>query len=421
MSELWHEPIAHDGSKEAFSSAYAVLGRKTTNMSSQSESISGRTALVIGHSAGMMDLVALPVWVGIVLVGHMGLDPQRAGALATLFLISVVASSLFFVPRLNRLRRERAAPVAYGLAGLVFASMIGIGDYTLLAMANVAAGLAVGCGLSLTLGTMGESTNPHRLAAIAFTLLSLLAIVFLAAVPPLVQRFGPSAFFIVRGGLLLAAALAALFAFPSNRISVTLSSQTRPRLPGRVWFGMAGVSLMMLNQSMIAGFVERIGTWNGFDSAMVAGALIATGVVNLFPAVLAGLLEHRWSAARVVCAGPLFQAVLCLIVALAPGFWAYAIALSLFIGLVTFTQVFAFGFLARLDPSGRAVAATPVMVMTGAAAGPLLGGMLAQHMGHESLGWTALLVGILSAASYRLAAGDEFSTWSPKVAAREQG
>lgn len=390
-------------------------------MNNERESISGRAALVIGHSAGMMDLVALPVWVGIVLVGRMGLDPQRAGALVTLFLISVVASSLYFAPRLNRLRRKRVVPAAYALAGLAFTSMTGIDDYALLAAANVTAGLAVGCGLSLTLGTMGESANPHRLASIAFTALSLLAIAFLAAVPPLIQQFGPSAFFIARGAIMLTAALAALLAFPSNRVSVALSRQAGPKLPGRVWFGMAGVSLMMVNQAMIFGFVERIGAWRGFDSAMVAGALIATGVVNLFPAVLAGLLDRRWSAARVICAGPLFQAVFCLSITLAPGFWVYAIAISLLIGVVTFTQIFAFGFLARLDPSGRAVAATPVMVMTGSAVGPLLGGVLAQHMGYESLGWAALVVGILSAVSFRSAGRDEPATWSPEVAARGQG
>ena len=37
----------------------------------------------------MIDLVTLPVWIGIVLMGHVGLSPQQAGGLATLFLLSV--------------------------------------------------------------------------------------------------------------------------------------------------------------------------------------------------------------------------------------------------------------------------------------------------------------------------------------------
>ena len=59
-----------------------------------------------------------------------------------------------------------------------------------------------------------------------------------------------------------------------------------------------------------------------------------------------------------------------------------------------FTHTFVFGFLAREDRSGRAVAATPVMVMTGSAIGPLLGGALAQQAGYGSLGWAAAAIGI---------------------------
>lgn len=39
---------------------------------------------MLAHCAGMVDLVALPVWVG-TLIGAYRLDPQKAGLLATLF------------------------------------------------------------------------------------------------------------------------------------------------------------------------------------------------------------------------------------------------------------------------------------------------------------------------------------------------
>jgi len=43
------------------------------------DGLKGRTSLVLGHCAGMIDIVALPVWVGIVLIGQFGLDPQHYG------------------------------------------------------------------------------------------------------------------------------------------------------------------------------------------------------------------------------------------------------------------------------------------------------------------------------------------------------
>lgn len=48
--------------------------------------------------------------------------------------------------------------------------------------------------------------------------------------------------------------------------------------------------------------------------------------------------------------------------------------------------------LARLDPSGRALAATPAMMMFGAALGPILGGTLVQTAGYGSLGVAALAI-----------------------------
>ena len=39
----------------------------------------GRAALMVAHCAGMVDLVALPVWVG-TLISHYRFDPQQAGA-----------------------------------------------------------------------------------------------------------------------------------------------------------------------------------------------------------------------------------------------------------------------------------------------------------------------------------------------------
>jgi predicted MFS family arabinose efflux permease len=61
-----------------------------------------------------------------------------------------------------------------------------------------------------------------------------------------------------------------------------------------------------------------------------------------------------------------------------------------------FTHTFAFGLLARLDVTGRATAATPAMIMVGAALGPVLGGTLVKAVGYGGLGLAALLVDALA-------------------------
>ena len=76
----------------------------------------GRAALMAGHCAGMVDLVALPVWVG-TLISAYRFDPQQAGLMATLFLAGAVLASLLLAPRFNRLNGRLVATLGFGAVG----------------------------------------------------------------------------------------------------------------------------------------------------------------------------------------------------------------------------------------------------------------------------------------------------------------
>jgi predicted MFS family arabinose efflux permease len=336
------------------------------------------------------------VWVGIVLIGKYGLDPQRAGLLATLFLGAVVASSLFFAPRVNRIRGTLAAPAGFAIAAAAFLALATTTDYGVMAALHVLGGLAVGCGLSFTHSAIGASANPHRLIAIGFTALSVLAMFFLGGVPPLINALGGSVLFIALGAIMLAAALGAAFGFPTRAMPAQAGKPVvHAPLSRAVWFAMIGTSLMTLNQAMMYGFLERVGVAHGFSQQQVMGVLLAVGVVNLFPAMLAAVLERRVSARTVMIAGPAMQAVLALVITQTMLFGAYAVAASIYVSVLIFTHTFIFAFLARNDTSTRAVAATPVMAMAGSALGPVIGGVVAQNLGYSSIGWAVACVAML--------------------------
>jgi predicted MFS family arabinose efflux permease len=353
----------------------------------------GTGALMIAHCAGMVDIVALPVWVG-TLIGSYRLDPQQAGLLATLFLAAAVLSSLFFSPRLNRLRARAMVTLGFGIATLAFFGIASIDGYPAMAVLHAVAGLAVGCSLSFTHGTIGRSRNPHRLFAIAGLALGIFAIAFLGATPGLIATHGGPTLFRVFAGVMGVAAIASAFAFPSLRVQRRAATADEPRLARAVWFGMVGVGCMALTQAMLFSFVQRIGLDRGFGFNAVTATLIALGFVNLFPAPVAGLLETRIAGRRVVQAGPVAQAVLALIITQSVAFPPYAAATSVFVAVMIFTHTFAFGMLARIDRTGRAVAATPAMLMTGAAIGPVLGGTLVKQSGYGSLGIAAVLIAV---------------------------
>ncbi|MFW6499573.1 hypothetical protein ACOCIL_17630 [Acinetobacter baumannii] len=52
---------------------------------------------------------------------------------------------------------------------------------------------------------------------------------------------------------------------------------------------------------------------------------------------------------------------------------------------ILFTHTYTFGLLSRLEPTGRAVAGTPAMLMFGASLGPILASTLVQYISFEAI------------------------------------
>ena len=380
------------------------------------QSLRGRVALMVGHCAGMVDLVALPVWVG-TLISVYRFDPQQAGLLATLFLAGAVVASLVLAPFFQVLPGRMVATAGFTAAAVGFAVASTTTQFSLLALLHAASGVAAGAALSVTHGTIARSQNPHRMFALVGMALGVFAIAFLGGTPVLVAQQGGPVLFQVFAGVMAVGAVAAALAFPvpDTLGGAGLSSTPVAPLPASVWWGVAGIAAMGLVQSMTFSFLERVGSDRGYGLQAVTGVLIALGVVNLFPAVLAAVLEKRWAARSVLLAGPALQAVLVVVIMNSTVFGPYAAAAAVFAAVMIFTHTFAFGVLARLDPSGRALAATPAMLMFGAAIGPILGGTLVKAWGYGSLGLAALVIDGL--AMYAFARIHR----TPRTAAAAQG
>lgn len=356
----------------------------------------GVAAIMLAHCAGMVDLVALPIWVG-TLVGLYGFDPQAAGGLPTLFLLGASIASIAIAPRLNRLNTRFAVVAGFGIGALLLLSSSLTQTYSLLVVLHFLSGLAVGSALSVTHGTIGHCTNPHRLFGLAGLAIGILGIVFLGGAPGVIGKFGGPTLFLLLSGLMAIAALMSLFFFPATKNIMEMRSADKPTAPlsPEVWFCIGGIALLCTAQAMTLSFYERLGMARGFGAEMVTLALIAYGIVTIFPSPIAALLEKRFSATTVICIGPLFQALFAMIATHSDSYVLYAISGSGMAFTILFTHTFAFGLLARLDLSGRAVAGTPAMMMVGAAIGPFLGGTLVKHAGFEAIGFAACLIAVV--------------------------
>jgi predicted MFS family arabinose efflux permease len=372
-------------------------------------------ALVVGHFAGMLDIVALPVWVG-ALVERFGFTPQQAGSLATLFLLGVVLASVVLSPRFNRVNPKAVAAMGFGGASAAFFAASLQTGFVPLALLHAVAGVATGSALSMVHGTMGRTENPHRIFAISGIFLGLFAVVFYGAVPPVLQAHGGAALFWVFSGV-MALAFVPVVLFFRNPARLPETGQGAQPFPRSVWLVIGGVCLMTFNQAMVFSFVEVIGSARGFAKDSVLIVLIVLGFVNfLIAAPATVLLEKRLPAFFVVQAGPVVQAVFAVIVTSAAVFPLWSAVASFFVAVQIFTHAFAFGLLGRLDRSGRALAATPAMLMLGAALGPIIGGALGQTFGFAALGVAAVIVSGAAVICFRQA-----SVGASVQALQEQG
>ncbi|MCM2293803.1 MFS transporter [Allorhizobium sp. BGMRC 0089] len=354
---------------------------------STNEKWSSRVALSVTHVAGMIDLMALPVWVG-TLISAYKFDPQQAGSLVTLFLAGAVAASLSLAPRFNRLNGRLVATAGFACAAISLAIASLSTGYAIMATCHLLAGFCAGSALSMTHGTIGRSVNPHRLFAIVGTALGMFAIVFLGAAPKFIAAHGGASMFEIFTTLMLVAAVVALAAFPKpSNDGAKRTTGVPEKLGLPVWAGILGVSMMAVNQSMVFGFFQQIGTDRGFGLDAITSVFIVLGFINLIPAPLAAILENHVRAEKVVLIGPVVQATLALIIIFSSTFAPYAAAGAVYVAVMIFSHTYAFGLLSKLDTSGRAVAATPAMLMTGAAIGPILAGTLIKYFGYHAIGY----------------------------------
>lgn len=127
----------------------------------------------------------------------------------------------------------------------------------------------------------------------------------------------------------------------------------------------------------------------GFGVSALGGFAAGTGLSFTHGTIGRSANPHRLSGLVGMGCLALVQATLALLITLSAGFGPCATGVAMFVAVMLFTHTFAFGQLARLDVSGRAVAATPAMVMIGSAIGPILGGTLVKGVGYSGLGLAA--------------------------------
>lgn len=370
-------------------------------MKTTTESFMGRATLLISHVGGMVDLVALPLWIsGLIASAHF--LPQKAGALVSLYIFGVMLSNVFLGPIFMRLNGRIVATGGFAVSAFCFLALTHTQGFGMFAALHLLAGLGAGAGLSCVHGTIGRSGNPHRLFALVNIGVCVFGILFFAIVPKLLATMGINIVFMVLGGLMVAAALACLLSFPAATARVAELRTAHPiagKLSSRV-LAFSGVALMTAGQSAMFSFVQQVGTAHGFAASSIGFLLAGTAVLNLLAPILASVLQHKLPATPVAVCGLALHGCASLVICNTLGFTPFAIAAGSLVFLTIFSHIFMFGFISRLDRSGRMAALTPTMLMIGTAIGPFLAGTVVGIAGYPALGMMAAGLAWASATCY---------------------
>lgn len=361
------------------------------------DSLKGKIVLMTAHVAGMIDFVALPIWVG-VLMPYYHLNPQAAGALVTLFLAGIVVSNLVFGPKLNKVNARIVTPIGYSIAAAAFMALSFVDSYLLMAILHMVAGIGAGCGLTFTHGTIGKSKNPHRLFGIMGLGMGIFGILYFGFVPRLITEFGASVFFRIFSGLMVIATIATAVAFPTVIVKADENIQVLPvkKIPKVIWIAIVGMIFMSITHATVFSFVERIGFQNNFSQEQIYTLFLALGTITIIPSIISFFVQDKFNPFNVIILGPIIQLAAILVVTNLKIFEAFSIATALMPCIFIFTHIFFFGLLSKLETSGRAASFTPSILMIGSAIGPILGGTFAHLFNYQVLGFIAMITVIIA-------------------------
>ena len=132
----------------------------------------------------------------------------------------------------------------------------------------------------------------------------------------------------------------------------------------------------------------------GFVCAGIARLARFNATVALLPKDASG--KSKYFEGLPIPSSLLLVGAMAVLVSFSSSFVPYVIPAVAFPFIMLFGHTFIFGHLARLEPTGRAVAATPAMIMAGSTIAPLLGGALVQTIGYPALGVTALVIDLIA-------------------------
>ncbi len=369
----------------------------------------GTHLFIAAFSAALYSVLLIAPVVAGKLTTQFGLSPSQVGLL---FSLELGAFSLATVPAYLWLRRVDLRTAAYlGLAGVVAGNLVSglIDSFAWLVAVRFLTALAAGSITVIILSLGGRTADPGRSFGL-FVVCQLAMGALILAVFPLVFADAP-----VSAVYWTLAGITALCAPTVRLIDGNLLRRESPAAPvaatgpgpRRVVFvlGLAAVLCFYIGLSAVWTFLEQIGTAAGNSGNTVSVILAVATVAGIASALTATVLGDSPRRTWFLAGGYVAMAISVVLLFGAPAAARLAIAAVVFKFAWTFILPYLLSALSELSSGGQVMNTTNLMIGTGFAIGPLLGGVLIQQAGGGfGTMLTMSLIGVLASMGLILAA-----------------
>ena len=345
--------------------------------------------IALTNSIGFSASTAVPVWVASV-GAHFGFASWGAGAVATgqLACAALLNAATPWLFRGMDLRRLAFAAAAIALLGNALAWL---GSSAAFIVGCMLCGAGFGVLLNVTNRLVASSTAAQRGYAVVQLVEVLFCIVFYLAVPPIAERFGILSVFAVLAALCVGVFLLIAGVPVGTQVHI-VNLERGGALPNRAAavLSLCAAALLFAGYTSVSASLVSIGAAAGVSFLWV-GRVMSLGLfASLAGAIFARGLGERAGVLLPLLAGTVALAVDVLVLTLGGGAAVFiASALLLFMAIV-FLVPYVYALLAGLDKAGRWASIAPGFVLTGAALGPGIAGVVIRGVDFTTLGYTAL-------------------------------
>ena len=368
-------------------------------MPTSSKTLSGAQALNVSPLAQLAAIVLFAAIVPTILMTAPAIAAQlasqwhlSASQIGDLFSTELGAMSLATLPALWWLKRfdwRRAAVVAGGLFILANLLSMQVLDYRLLLALRFCSALAGGSLMIICLSSAASSANPSRVYGLWVMGQLVVGALGLSILPPLFERYGLAACYLILAGLMLLFLPLARY-FPQGAPGAApTQAQAASSHKGLAVLGIVGVLCFYISLSGVWTFIGSISAQAGISAEHSGEILAIATVMGIVGAACASLIGNRLPRLLLLLLGYALMAGSVLMLLGEPSLARFALAALAFKFTWTFILPLILACLADLDHSGKLMNASNLVIGGGLAIGPAMAGRLIESRGD----FQALLIG----------------------------